>query len=109
MLTGIEVSWKGMIAKHSGIYNNTVPTNLACDHALSLYLCNLFSLFFFPLEPKKQGSEIKIAPDLRLQLISYLRSPFPLAVGDLGTRLSANLNPVNLTTVHNNAIFQKKQ
>ena len=99
------------MAKHSGIYNNTVPTNLACDHALFLYLCNLFSLFFFPLEPKKQESEIKITPDLRLQLISYLRSPFPLAVGDLGTRLTANLtvNPVNLTTVHNNAIFQKKQ
>ena len=33
---------------------------LACDHALSLYLCNLL---FFPLEPKKGK---KITPDLRL-------------------------------------------
>ena len=70
--------------------------------------------YFFPSrakEARKRNKNYAWSQVTTNQLISYLRSSFRLAVGDLGTRLSSNLtvNPVNLTTVHNNAIFQKKQ
>ena len=43
---------------------------LVCDHALSLYLWNLFS------EPKKQRSKRKITPDLRLSFCRPVASLF---------------------------------
>ena len=46
---------------------------LACDHALSLHLCNLFlggGRYFFPSRAKEGKKQKKKTPDLRFEYAS---------------------------------------
>ena len=51
---------------------------IACDHALSLCLCNLFSgggRYFFPLEPDKQRSKIIIIIIIMVMMMMMMMIP----------------------------------